>query len=120
MTYDKTTQAKILAHAQATTISEAAQKFSVSRLSIYRWRTELEADYVKPERKAFFHKLNPTEVKAYVESNPNQTCAQIGEHFGASDVGVLKCLKKLGFSFKKRSFSTQNEMKPNEQNIKKN
>lgn len=119
MTYDTTTKRKILSHAQTHCVSEAAQKFSVSRLSIYRWRAELEEGYIKPQRKPFFHKLNPSELKAYVENNPNQTCAQMGEKFDVSDVAVLKCLKKMGFSFKKRSFSIEKEMNRSEQNTKK-
>jgi transposase len=69
---------------------------------------------VKPPRKAFFHKLDPQKVQDFVEKNPDFTCEQVGLHFGASAVAVYKCLKKLGFSFKKRSFSMQNETKNNE------
>jgi len=119
MTYDKTTKKKILAYSKEHGPCAAIKKFSISSATLYVWIKQESPDYVKPPRKQFFHKLNPIEVQAYVEKNPNLTCAQIGLHFGASDVAVLNCLKKLGFSFKKRSFSTLNETKKNEPNIKK-
>jgi transposase len=111
MTYDKTSRKKILQYARENSRAEAIERFKISSQTLYAWLKAEEVDYVKPERKQFFRKLDPEQLKAYVMENPNQTCAQIGQHFGVSDVAVLKALRKLGFSFKKRNYSILNEMK---------
>jgi len=118
MTYDKTTRKKILAHAESHGVRATLRKFDVNSQTYYAWKKQEAEGYVKPERKSFYRKMNPLELKSYVEENPNQTLVQIGEYFGVSDVAVLKALQKLGFSFKKRNFSTPNEMKQKERLIK--
>lgn len=119
MTYDKTTKKKIMTYAHENGFANAIKKFSVSSATLAAWHKQEQPGYVKPARKKFFRKLNPDLLKVYVEENPDLTCAQYGQHFDVSDVAVLKCLHKLGFSFKKRTFSTKNEMKKNEPTIKK-
>ena len=119
MTYDKTTKNKILAYATAHNISAASVKFELSRSTIQKWFKESQPNYVKAERKPFFHKLDPQLLESYVLEHPHLTCFQYGEYFGVSAVAIFNALRKLGFSFKKRNFSTKNEMKLNEQNIKK-
>jgi transposase len=111
MTYDKTSKKKILKYAEEHGHRAAIKKFSISSATLYIWIDQMRPDYVKPTRKSFFHKLNPDEVKRYVQQAPDSTLAQIGAHFGASSVAVYNCLKKLGFSFKERSFSTKNVTK---------
>jgi transposase len=119
MTYDKTSKKKILAYAEQYGRSKAISKFNIARETLYTWIRESQPGYVKPERKAFFRKLNPKDLENYVLQNPELTCEQIGLHFGVSSTAVNNALHKLGFSFKKRNFSTKSEMKPSEQNIKK-
>jgi len=46
--------------------------------------------------------LPPDELLLYVEYNPDAYLAEIGEHFGCSDVAVGKALKKLSITRKKR------------------
>lgn len=119
MTYDKTIKKKILQYARNHGHRAAIKKFEISSATLYVWFKQSEPDYVKPKRKAFFHKLNPEEVKNFVQDHPDSTLAQIGLKYGASEVAVYNCLKKLGFSFKKRSFYTKNEMSKNVPNTKK-
>ncbi|WP_407350372.1 IS630 transposase-related protein [Lactococcus garvieae] len=119
MTYDKTTKKKILSYGAGHTASEAIVKFDISRGTFYRWLKESQEGYVKPKRKPFFRKLDPEKLKQYVLENPNLTGEQIGIKFGTSGTAVIKALHKLNFSFKKRSFSTENEMNRSEQNTKK-
>jgi transposase len=119
MTYDKTTKKKILKYADENGARAAIKKFSISSATLYVWKREQEPDYIKPERKAFHRKMDPEALRIYVLENPDLTCEQFGLHFGVSYVAVYKVLKKLGFSFKKRTFFTENEMRPRESNTKK-
>ena len=119
MTYDKTTKKKILQYATKHGHRTAIKKFQISSATLYVWFKQSEPDYVKPERKAFFHKLNPEEIKKFVKQHPDCTLAQIGSKYGASEVAVYNCLKKLGFSFKKRNFSIKNEMSKSVPHTKK-
>ncbi|MDR1606754.1 MAG: transposase [Streptococcaceae bacterium] len=119
MTYDKTSKKKILKYARETSRAAAIERFKISSQTLYAWIKAETPDYVKPKRKQFFRKLGPKQLKIYVLENPNQTCAQIGQHFGVSDVAVLKSLRKLGFSFKKRNYSILNEMKQSERSTER-
>lgn len=118
MTYDKTSRKKILNYAEIHGVRPALKKFEISSATYYVWKAQEAPDYVKPPRKPFFRKMDPAELQAYVEANPDLTCAQIGLHFKVSDVSVFHALRKLGFSFKKRSFSIKSVTKKNGQNIK--
>lgn len=119
MTYDKTSKNKILTYAKKYTKTSAIKKFDISRSTLYAWLKELEPDYIKPERKSFFRKVDPELLEIYVQENPNMTCEQIGQYFDVSGTAINKALEKLGFSFKKRNFSTKNVMKNKEKNTKK-
>lgn len=120
MTYDKTTKKKIMAYAEEHTASAAIEKFDISRSTFYSWKKEMAEGYIKPERKAFYRKLNPEEVYQFVQKNPELTTAEIADHFGnVTSEAVRICLRKLGFSFKKRSFSIRKEMNKNDKNTLK-
>ena len=119
MTYDKTTKKKILAYTETHSRSETIRKFDIARQTLYTWIRESKPDYVKPVRKTFFRKVDPELLKGYVTQNPNLTCDQIGVHFDVSGTAINNALHKLGFSFKKRSFSTQSATKKSVKHIKK-
>jgi predicted transcriptional regulator len=46
--------------------------------------------------------LPPAELAAYVAQNPDAFLTEIGNHFGCSDTAVMKALKKLNITLKKR------------------
>ncbi|GAX47875.1 IS630 transposase-related protein [Pseudolactococcus reticulitermitis] len=120
MTYDKTTQNKVLAYGEKHGVRKALRKFDISQVAYYNFKKRASSDYISPSRKTYFKKLDPTKLKQFVIENPDRTLKEMGEHFKVSHVSVWKALKKLNFSFKKRSFSTENEMKQNDQNTQKN
>lgn len=47
----------------------------------------------------------------YIGTNKNATLKETGKYFKVSDVAILKRLKKLWYSFKKKSCAIKREMK---------
>jgi hypothetical protein len=53
-----------------------------------------------------FKKLDPEKLKAYVAEHPDAYLQEIGDAFGCSDTAVMKALKRLGITRKKRRSGT--------------
>jgi len=86
------------------TQAEVQEAFKIFPSTLRDWRTRYEAGMLKANypksRKP--RKLPPDALISYVEENPDAFLAEIGEHFGCSDVAVGKALKKLNITRKKR------------------
>lgn len=54
-------------------------------------------------------------LKLYTAENPNKTLKEVGHHFSVSDVAILKRLRKAWYSFKKKRWNTEKEMKQKEE-----
>jgi transposase len=95
--------------------SEAVERFRVSRPSIVRWlqrKRTIGAISAQPQgRKRGSSCIDGAAVKAYISEHPEQTLQEIGNHFGVSGVAIWKRLRQLGYTFKKRLFSTKNAAK---------
>ena len=85
---------------------EARERFAVSERTICSWvklkraTGSLKAEAVPRSP----HKLLDKELLSYVEANPDAFLKEIAEHFGCSNTGVHKALKRLGITYKKTPF----------------
>jgi transposase len=86
------------------TQAEVHDVFKVHPKTLRDWETRMEKGDLKPSypRTRKPRKLPPDELLAYVEQNPDDFLAEIGAHFGASDVAVGRALRKLKITQKKR------------------
>lgn len=86
------------------TQAEVKEVFKVHPKTLRDWETRKEKGNLKPSypktRKP--RKLYPDKLLAYIEQNPDAFLAEIGAHFGTSDVAVGKALRKLMITRKKR------------------
>jgi putative transposase len=95
--------------------AEAVRRFAVSKGSVARWEKRLrETGKVAAHtqgRKRGVSKVAAAALQDYVTAHPDQNLIEIGEHFGVSSVMIWKRLKQIGFTFKKRAFSTRSAAK---------
>lgn len=90
---------------------EAAQVFGINPETVSLWHRQ----YVKTgnlEKKSYirrFRKLDPEKLQAYIAEHSDAYLQEIGDVFGCSDTAVLKALKRLGITRKKRPRSTRNK-----------
>lgn len=94
----------------------AAKIFMVSKSSVNRWWIRYkEEGAIEPKlRLGSKGKIDPQQLKSYVESNEDKTLAEIAGVFKASICSVYRRLKKLGFSYKKKPLPMWKQMKKSE------
>jgi transposase len=89
--------------AQKVPVTEVARLFSVGRQTVYRYLGMAAAGSlvdapIKPRK----GKIDMQRLREDVEQRPNDTLEARGARFGCTDVGMLKALRRLGVSYKKR------------------
>ena len=102
--------------------ASASKIFGLCKETIRRWvMRKQDTGDVKPlpHGGGFPSKVDETEFKAYVESNPDKTLHEMAEHFGISHEGVAYNLRKHGYVHKKKAFYTRKEMNKDERSIEK-
>ena len=56
----------------------------------------------------------------YIENNENVTLKEIWDNFNVTDVAILKRLRNINYSYKKKRWDIKKEMKRKERNSNKN
>jgi len=99
----------------------SAKIFMVSKSSVSRWWIRYEKEgIIKPKaRLGSKGKIDPNQLKIYVENNEDKTLAEIARVFKASICSVYRRLKKLGFSYKKKPSPMWKRTKKTEIDTKK-
>ena len=99
----------------------SAKIFMVSKSSVSRWwiRYKKEGIIEPKARLGSKGKIDPNQLKIYVENNEDKTLAEIARVFKASICSVYRRLKKLGFSYKKKPSPMWKQTKKNEIDTKK-
>ena len=95
--------------------------FNISRSTVYRWikRSYLDILAPTPNTMKTPQKIVPAVLEDYIKNNPDATLKDIADKFEVSISSIYYRIKKLNYSYKKKSYSTQNEMKRKEQSSKK-
>jgi len=90
------------------TLQQAADIYSVSISSIKRWRkTKRELGTVALRaRPCTPYKIETDKLQAYIKSHPDAYLQEIATHFGVTDSGICKALKRLDITRKKSLRST--------------
>lgn len=84
-------------------VEDAQEKFTVGRNTIYLWQRFEKAGCLEPKKSwGKWKKINPEELRARVKANNDATLWEIAKEFGVSDVGILKALRRLELTLKKR------------------
>lgn len=99
----------------------SAKIFMVSKSSVSRWWIRYkEEGIIKPKaRLGSKGKIDPNQLKSYVENNEDKTLAEMAKVFNASICSVYRRLKQLGFSYKKKPSPMWKLVKKSEMNTKK-
>ena len=99
--------------------------FDIGLSTVKRWaKLKKETGSLKPIKPSFIRKRKVSYeiLLMFVQKNPSKTLLEIGKEFKLSDVGVLKILRKLNITYKKKVFirrtSGKSEIRLQKQTIK--
>lgn len=100
--------------------NSASILFQLNISTISRWylRYKREGHYTPRVRIGKRPKFSEAELMFYIESTPDFKACDMGKHFGMTSSGARYWLKKLGFSYKKKTFPMWNQMNKGDKNIK--
>ena len=92
------------------TYKETCKIFKISEMTLTRWikrdkEGKLE-EIKKPVRKP--KKIYPDKLVKYINENPDAYLSEIAQEFNCTHVAVLKALRKLGITRKKRQLHIKN------------
>ena len=110
MKYDIELRRRALAYwADGHSKKETAEVFQVDPSTLYRWKSRLNetGDLLPQKRKNTFKKIDPKKLKAYIEQNPDAFLKEIAVEFDCSDVAILKALRRLKITRKKKRQFTE-------------
>jgi transposase len=115
--YSNDLRKKVISYlGQGKTQKETSEIFGVHRNTISRWcvRYKKEGNYSAKPRLGRKSKVNYLEVELFVKNNPDSKLDVIGSRFGISIWHSARILKKLGFSYKKKTFLTWKQVRKSE------
>jgi len=112
MQYPEIYRKRIIEYRQAGhTLKETHETFRVSIGAIQKWEMQLaETEEIKNKPMKHPYKgIDPEKLKTYIEHRPDAYLKEIAEEFGCSAPAVLKALRRLGFTRKKRQNVSKNK-----------
>lgn len=85
--------------------------FGIGKNTLFDWIKREKNGELSPSKNIFRkpQKLNPIELKDYVDKNPDKTIQQIADHFNVWPQAVFYRLNKIKYTYKKR-LSLQRKM----------
>ena len=102
--------------------TEISELLSIDKATIFRWNKRANelgnADFKGYHNNSDKIKIRPDKLEKIIKRNPSFTLAEMAIKIGnVSDVTVMNCLKKLGYSFKKSHGYIKNEMKKRDESL---
>lgn len=112
MSYDKKFRERALACKDKYSFETAAEIFGVSKTSILNWQNLLKEQGSLDKRpiNRKFKKIDPDELRKYVEEHPDAYLKDMALVFNCSSTAIGKALKRLGITRKKRSRAIKNKI----------
>ena len=100
---------------------ESSKLYKVSISAIGRWyrRYKKEGNYQAKIRGGSKKRIDLKGLEEYVKTNENMTLKQAAKKFNVSSFTISYWLKRLDYSYKKKSFPTWRQTKQNEISIKR-
>jgi transposase len=86
------------------TFAETSQRFHVPMRTLFRWRQRLEP---KTTRNKPATKIDMAALKKDVQRHPDKYQYERAKEFGVTQGAIWFALRRLGYSFKKNSVSSQ-------------
>jgi len=99
---------------------EASEVFGIHVNTVSRWNMRYlkEGNCLARVRLGPKARVDYKEVELFVKNNPDSKLADIGIKFGISGWHASRILKKMGFSYKKKTLATSKQAKKKETNTK--
>ena len=99
---------------------EASERFKISISAIGRWyrKYKQEGNYFPKKRGGSKRKIDLEKLEKYVKENQNMTLKKAAQEFGVSIFTISHWLKRLGYSYKKKTSATWKQAKKSEVSIK--
>jgi len=87
---------------------ETSVVFKLNQKTVFSWynRYKKEGHYLPRKRLGAKPKIEKDDFISYVNNNPNATSEDIGKVFTISASGARYWLRKLGYSYKKKTLHT--------------
>lgn len=96
------------------TVSLIASNLKIHPATVRKYKQELKNGTIFKDYKqcgGFESRYNKQAIKEYVEANPDKYLREIQEVFTISETHLIRVLKELDLTLKKRKYSTKKEMK---------
>jgi transposase len=86
------------------TIEQTAKVFKISTTTVKDWTKKYDdtGEIKDKPLKRTFKKIDPVKLESYMEEHPDAYLLEIAKAFSCSDAAVVKALKRLGITRKKR------------------
>ena len=102
--------------------TEISELLSIDKATIFRWNKRAKEvgndDFKGYHDNSDKIKIRPERLEKIIKSNPSLTLSEMAIRVGGvSDVTVMNCLKKVGYSFKKSHGYIKNEMMKRGKNL---
>ena len=94
-------------------------KISVSALGRWYRKYRQEGNYIAKKRGGSKRKIDIDELEKYVKGNENMTLKKAAKKFEVSIFTISYWLKRLGYSYKKKTLPTWKPAKKSERSIKR-
>lgn len=104
------------------TLSWISDALKIPFDTIKRWSTKLaQGNDLEDQREWNGSKklFSDEDLVEYIETHENATLKEIGVNFSVSDVAILKRLRTLKYSYKKKRWGTKKEMSRKEKSSQK-
>jgi len=106
MQYPEIYRKRVIEYRQAGhTLKDTHEIFQISIRAIQNWKKRLAktGEIKNKPVKRSFKKLDPEKLKTYIENHPDAYLKEIAQEFGCSAPAVLKALRRMGFTRKKKT-----------------
>jgi len=112
MAYDNKFKTKTIEYRKkGNSVRKTAEAFGISTNTLNTWLKEYDehGEFIIKPKPANNTKLTEQALLSYYEDNPDSYQDETAKHFGVTQAGVSKALKRLGITRKKRQSVTRSK-----------
>ncbi len=120
--YSQDFRRKVIDHVKkGNSCHSASLKFEIASNTVRNWykRYKIEGNFLSRRVGGKKARVSKEEIESYLKNNPNFILADMRKHFGMSAPGALYWLKKLGYSYKKKTSPMWKQAKTREKDTQK-
>jgi len=112
---------KVIKYLQLGNSQQSASKlFMLDPSTVNRWwlRYKREGNFLPRKRHGREPRVSLSSLKTYIATYPHFTSEDMGKYFGMTSGGAYYWLKKLGYSYKKKTLPMWRQMNKKEETTK--